>query len=268
MVRILHDTSAGGPPTALTPLPASHKPRRKTLLLTAHTPEPVMTAFQRLILRASGSRSRAANAITLRSLITLIEGCLLVALGVRLLQAGGLLVSGTAGMSLLGADLTALSFGSLFFLINLPFYGLAWKQLGLNFTLRTLGCVSLLSVLSDVGGQLAAGCRQPAGRGDCRRPVDRSGHHTAVSRERLAGRPEHSGAAFGATLRHPCRSHHLRLRPAADRDRCTGLPWPQVICSALAFATLSFVLGRYHRRTPQTAQPASPAHDKQVQTAH
>ena len=49
---------------------------------------------------------------------------LLVALGVRLLQAGGLLVSGTAGMSLLGADLTALSFGSLFFLINLVGLGL------------------------------------------------------------------------------------------------------------------------------------------------
>ncbi len=228
-----------------------------------------MTAFQRLILRASGSRSRAANAITLRSLITLIEGCLLVALGVRLLQAGGLLVSGTAGMSLLGADLTALSFGSLFFLINLPFYGLAWKQLGLNFTLRTLGCVSLLSVLSDV---LAVSL--PLGAVSL--PV------AAIAVGLLIG--------LGITLLFRENASlgglnilalHLERRFGIHAGRTTFAfdllliaiaalvyPWPQVICSALAFATLSFVLGRYHRRTPHTAQPASPEHDKQVQTAH
>lgn len=230
-----------------------------------------MTAFQRLILRANDSRSRAANAITLRSLITLFEGCLLVALGVRLLQAGGLLVSGTAGMSLLGSDLTGLSFGSLFFLINLPFYGLAWKQLGLNFTLRTLGCVSMLSVLTDL---LAVSLPL----GDVNLPV------VAIAAGLLIG--------LGVTLLFRENASlgglnilalDLERRFAIHAGRTTFAfdlllialaalvyPWPQVICSALAFATLSFVLGRYHRRTPQGSDASTTAQDdgKQVQAAH
>lgn len=214
-----------------------------------------MTAFQRLILRANSGRSWAANAITLRSLITLVEGCLLVALGVRLLQAGGLLVSGTAGISLLGADLTSLSFGSLFFLINLPFYWLAWKQLGLNFTLRTLGCVTLLSVLSDV-------LTSSLPLGEVSLPV------AAVAAGLLIGLGVtllfRENASLGGLN---ILSLHLERRFGIHAGRTTfsfdlllialaalAYPWPQVVGSALAFATLSFVLGRYHRRTPQTTK--------------
>lgn len=217
-----------------------------------------MTAFQRLILRANSGCSWAANAITLRSLITLFEGCLLVALGVRLLQAGGLLVSGTAGISLLGADLTSLSFGSLFFLINLPFYWLAWKQLGLNFTLRTLGCVTLLSVLSDL---LASSLPL----GNVSLPV------AAIAAGLLIGLGVtllfRENASLGGLN---ILSLHLERRYGIHAGRTTFsfdlllialaalvYPWPQVVSSALAFATLSFVLGRYHRRTPQTTKIVS-----------
>lgn len=218
-----------------------------------------MTAFQRLILRANSSCSRAmntraANAITLRSLITLFEGCLLVALGVRLLQAAGLMVSGTAGMSLLGADLTALSFGSLFFVINLPFYGLAWKQLGLNFTLRTLGCVSLLSVMSDL---LAS--TLPLGAVSIPVAAIAAGLLIGLGITLLFRENASLGGLNILAL-------HLERRFAIHAGRTTFAfdlllialaamiyPWPQVIGSALAFATLSFVLGRYHRRTPKAS---------------
>ena len=54
-----------------------------------------------------------------RSWLTLLEGCLLVALGVRLLQSADLLVSGTAGLSLLVSDLLPISFGIAFFVIKM-----------------------------------------------------------------------------------------------------------------------------------------------------
>ncbi|RAU18321.1 YitT family protein [Nitrincola tibetensis] len=82
--------------------------------------------------------------------LSIFEGCLLVALGVHLLNASGLLISGTAGMGMILTRLTELSFGQLFFLINLPFYVLAVRTLGWAFTLRTFCSISLLSVMSEL----------------------------------------------------------------------------------------------------------------------
>ncbi|MFK7159974.1 YitT family protein [Marinospirillum sp. MEB164] len=82
--------------------------------------------------------------------LSIIEGCLLVALGVHLLQVSQLLISGTAGLGLVLIQVTNLSFGQLFFLLNLPFYILAWRTLGRAFTLRTFLSISLLSVLSEL----------------------------------------------------------------------------------------------------------------------
>ncbi|MBR7889056.1 YitT family protein [Marinomonas sp. A79] len=82
--------------------------------------------------------------------LSIVEGCILVALGLHILNAAGLLISGTAGMGMILLRLTDLSFGQLFFLINIPFYILAWYALGRDFTLRTFASVSLLSVLSEL----------------------------------------------------------------------------------------------------------------------
>ncbi|WP_116131760.1 YitT family protein [Tropicimonas sp. IMCC34043] len=45
--------------------------------------------------------------------------------------------------------LTGWSFGIVFFLVNLPFYWLAWRRMGTEFTLKSLGCVAALSTLVD-----------------------------------------------------------------------------------------------------------------------
>ncbi len=82
--------------------------------------------------------------------LSILEGCLLVALGLHLLNASGLLISGTAGMGLILLRLTDLSFGQLFFILNLPFYVLAFRFMGRAFTLRTIFSVSLLSLLSEL----------------------------------------------------------------------------------------------------------------------
>jgi uncharacterized membrane-anchored protein YitT (DUF2179 family) len=42
------------------------------------------------------------------------------------------------------------SFGKLFFLINLPFYWVAWRRMGRRFTLKTFVAVALLSALTEL----------------------------------------------------------------------------------------------------------------------
>ena len=48
----------------------------------------------------------------------------------------GLLTGGTAGVAFLIHYATGWNFGLVFFAINLPFYGLAWKRMGKRFTLQ------------------------------------------------------------------------------------------------------------------------------------
>lgn len=81
----------------------------------------------------------------------LFEGCFLVALGIWFLKSAGLLVSGTAGLSLLLMRwIPELSFGLLFFIINLPFFALALKTKPLGFALRTLLSMLLVSAMTDL----------------------------------------------------------------------------------------------------------------------
>lgn len=82
--------------------------------------------------------------------LSILEGCLLVALGVHILNSASLLISGTAGLGMILVHLTDLSFGQLFFLLNLPFYLLALRYMGRSFTIRTFCSISLLSLLSEL----------------------------------------------------------------------------------------------------------------------
>lgn len=77
-------------------------------------------------------------------------GSMLAALGVTLLSSAHLLIGGTAGLGFLLRYSSGLSFGVVFFLINLPFYWIAYKRLGLAFTLKTFSAVALTSVLTEV----------------------------------------------------------------------------------------------------------------------
>jgi uncharacterized membrane-anchored protein YitT (DUF2179 family) len=76
-------------------------------------------------------------------------GCLLTSVGLVFLTQLGFLTGQTAGIALLIAYPMGWSFGLVFSLINLPFYFFAYKRLGLEFTLKSLFCVTTVSVLSD-----------------------------------------------------------------------------------------------------------------------
>jgi len=78
----------------------------------------------------------------------LVTGTLFAAFGVFLMQNAGLVPGGTVGIALLLHYGTGVNVGAALFLVNLPFYVLAWLRLGKAFTLRTVLAVSLLSLLS------------------------------------------------------------------------------------------------------------------------
>ena len=82
-------------------------------------------------------------------LFALISGTAFVALGLFLFNQQGLLTGGTAGIALLLTHVTDLSFGQIFFAINLPFYWLAWKQMGWRFCLNTFISVFTVSLMVD-----------------------------------------------------------------------------------------------------------------------
>ena len=74
---------------------------------------------------------------------------LFMSFGVALFTQQEFLIGGTAGVAFLGSYVSPWSFGQFFFVINIPFYGLALWRLGWFFTVKTFIAVALVSILSD-----------------------------------------------------------------------------------------------------------------------
>ncbi|MCG8707415.1 MULTISPECIES: YitT family protein [unclassified Brenneria] len=86
----------------------------------------------------------------LEDVLAILIGTLMVSFGVVLLRQSGALTGGTAGMAFLLHYLTHISFGTAFFLLNLPFYYLAIRRMGWKFTIKTFCAVALVSLFSDL----------------------------------------------------------------------------------------------------------------------
>ncbi len=80
----------------------------------------------------------------------IVTGALFIALGVALFARAGLLTGGTAGLAFLIHYATGWPFGPVFFVINLPFYGLALRAMGWAFTLKTFGAIAALSLFTEL----------------------------------------------------------------------------------------------------------------------
>ena len=77
-------------------------------------------------------------------------GVFLCGVGMHVLTHVGLITGQTAGIAVIISYLSGWSFGTVFFLVNLPFYALAYKRLGLEFTLKSLASVTALSLITDL----------------------------------------------------------------------------------------------------------------------
>ncbi|MCV4285526.1 YitT family protein [Pseudomonas capsici] len=80
----------------------------------------------------------------------ILTGTLLLALGMNLYAQCHFLTGGAAGMALLGHYLSDWSVGTCFFVVNLPFYYIGYKRMGLQFILRTFAAITSLSLFSNL----------------------------------------------------------------------------------------------------------------------
>lgn len=84
--------------------------------------------------------------------LALLLGTLFISLGLGLYAQTKLLTGSTAGLSLLLSYVTHVHFGVIFFVVNLPFYWLAWRRLGWQMAVRTFTAVGLVTVFSRLTG--------------------------------------------------------------------------------------------------------------------
>ena len=89
-------------------------------------------------------------------------GTTMAAFGIVILTHLGLITGQTAGLAVLISYATGWSFGAVFFAINIPFYILGYRRMGLAFTIKTFAAVALLSVLSIfIGGWVSFATLNP-----------------------------------------------------------------------------------------------------------
>ncbi|MBQ1762750.1 MAG: YitT family protein [Aquincola sp.] len=86
----------------------------------------------------------------------LLAGTLFVALGLTMYEHAGLITGGVAGAAFLLSYATGWSFGLLFFVLNVPFYWLAWKRLGSAFTFKTFLAIGLVSVFTAMAPKVVS----------------------------------------------------------------------------------------------------------------
>lgn len=75
-------------------------------------------------------------------------GATMAAFGITILTHLGLITGQTAGLAVLISYATGLSFGLVFFVVNIPFYWFGYRRMGLAFTIKTALSVAALSTLS------------------------------------------------------------------------------------------------------------------------
>lgn len=79
----------------------------------------------------------------------IVTGTTLVALSIQFLRASELFTGQIAGLSLVLSYPTGLPFGAIFFILNLPFYLLAIRQLGWRFTIKSFLSVALMASIAE-----------------------------------------------------------------------------------------------------------------------
>jgi uncharacterized membrane-anchored protein YitT (DUF2179 family) len=92
----------------------------------------------------------------------IVFGTLMATLGMLFLRSAGLVTGQMAGLALVVSYATQYDLGLVFFVLNLPFWVLAWWRVGWRFVVKSLAAVALLSVcVSLAPGYLTLGPTHP-----------------------------------------------------------------------------------------------------------
>jgi uncharacterized membrane-anchored protein YitT (DUF2179 family) len=108
----------------------------------------------------SGTPTAADTASTPHTVVedayAMIVGIIFVATGIYLLRAAGLVTGGIAGIALLLSYVLPLSVGTIFTLVNIPFFIFAWVTMGKGFAVKSMvasfGVTLLLAFLPEAMG--------------------------------------------------------------------------------------------------------------------
>ncbi|MCM2678482.1 YitT family protein [Echinimonas agarilytica] len=180
-----------------------------------------------------------------------VEGCFLVSLGICFLAASGLLVGGTAGFAFIAHKFMPVSFGFWFFIINLPFFYLAIRQMGKAFAVRSLICIVAVSLMSDVLNYYVSFDALPPLLG-----AVIAGGLIGIGLILLFRYRSSLGGVniLGLYLEERFNIHSGKVLLASDvLVACCALTLyeiDKVAYSLLGFVVLSSVLGRYHKKAP------------------
>ncbi len=77
-------------------------------------------------------------------------GTSLCALGLHFITQLGLITGQTAGLAVLVSYVFGLGLGASFFVLNLPFWALAWLRMGPRFTIKSIIAVAMLSAMTEI----------------------------------------------------------------------------------------------------------------------
>ena len=80
----------------------------------------------------------------------MVLATLVASLGLAVFAQGGLMIGGMAGLAFLAHYAFGWNFGLVFVLVNMPFYWLAVRRMGWEFTLKTFTAVTACGVLTDL----------------------------------------------------------------------------------------------------------------------
>ena len=94
-------------------------------------------------------KSTATRHSPLEDVQGMLTGVVMVALSMAILSHLGLVTGGIAGLALIVHYAFGVNIGLAFFILNLPFYWLALRRVGRDFTLKTFASVAALSLLVD-----------------------------------------------------------------------------------------------------------------------
>jgi uncharacterized membrane-anchored protein YitT (DUF2179 family) len=85
----------------------------------------------------------------IKKLVYVLVGLVITSLGIKILSDSLLTFGGTAGIATIFTYLTNISWGVLFFIVNLPFFIISIQHLGIWFTISSLLSITGISLLRE-----------------------------------------------------------------------------------------------------------------------
>ncbi len=112
-------------------------------------PEPLHSQVHESTALSMANKARPPQHSLFEDIFALVCAAVLVGMGIYMMKLAGLLTGGTAGLALSVSAIAPVSFGQVFFVMNLPFYLLAIRALGWRFATNTLVAVTSVSLFAD-----------------------------------------------------------------------------------------------------------------------